>query len=175
MTTREKTKRKKEKDTWPKPWRSLPQASRAKSRCEWTLSRLQMASIQGMDLGGFYMWKLAAVRVWYRYDIVISYRVYMKGHFMSTGVIVTPYWIGYRRLRMRYPFHTLGRVISCWSERPYRVFFYMTSEWVIVPEWKCRFASCFFVKIPSLSDGRRVTLLENYCFVKFHVILTSGP
>ena len=85
-------------------------------------------------LGGVYMWKLAPVRVWNRHDIVISYRVYMKGHFVSTDVIVTPYWIGYRRLRMGYPLQTPGRVISCWSERPYRV--YMTSEWVFVPEWK---------------------------------------
>ena len=87
-------------------------------------------------LGGVYMWKLAPVLVWYRYDIVISYRVYMKGYFMSTDAIVAPYWIEYRRLRLRYPFQTPGRVISCWSERPYRV--HMTSEWVFVPEWKFR-------------------------------------
>ena len=82
------------------------------------------------------MWKLAPVRVWYRYDIVISYRVYIKAHVASTDVIVTPYCIGYRRLRMGYSFWTPGRVISCWSERSYRV--YMTSEWVFVPEWKSR-------------------------------------
>ena len=91
---------------------------------------------KGLLLGGVYMWKLAPVRVWSRYDIVISYRVYMKGHFMSTNVIVTPIWIGYWRLRMRFPFQTPGKVISCWSERPYRV--YMTSECVFVPEWKSR-------------------------------------
>ena len=89
------------------------------------------------------MWKLAPVRVWYRYDIVISYRVYMNGHFMSAerdcDAQVTPYWIGCRRMRVRYPFQTPRRVISpisCWSEQPYRV--YMTSEWVFVPEWKSR-------------------------------------
>ena len=76
------------------------------------------------------------VRVWNWHDIVISCRVYMKGHFMLTDVIVTPYWIGYRRLHMGYPFQTPGRVISCWSKRPYRI--YKTLEWVFVPGWKSR-------------------------------------
>ena len=56
-----------------------------------------------------------------------SIRVYMKG---------LPSWFGYRRLRMRYPFQTSGRVISCLNEQLYRVC--MTSEWVFVPEWKPR-------------------------------------
>ena len=37
---------------------------------------------------------------------------------------------------MSYPFLTPGRVISCWSERPYRI--YMASERVFTPEWKSR-------------------------------------
>ena len=49
---------------------------------------------------------------------------------------VTPYWIGCRRMRVRYPFQTPRGVISCWSEQPNRV--YLTSEWVFVPEWKSR-------------------------------------
>ena len=49
---------------------------------------------------------------------------------------VTPYWIGCRRMRVRYPFQTPRGVISCWSEQQNRV--YMTSEWVFVPEWKSR-------------------------------------
>ena len=69
----------------------------------WTISKSTLAfflletilkswSNNHVLLGGVYMWKLAPVRVWYRYDIVISYRVYMNGHFMSSNVIVTPRW-----------------------------------------------------------------------------------
>ena len=96
-----------------------------------TIQRWGKHSLPARFLGVVYLWKLAPVRVWYRYD-----RVYMKGDFMSTDVIVTPYWIKYRRLRMRFPFQTPRRVISCWSERPYRV--YRTSEWLFVPVWKSR-------------------------------------
>ena len=63
------------------------------------------------------MWKLAPVGVWYQYDNVITYRVYMKGHFMPTIMIVMPYWIGCQRLHMCYPFQTPRRVISCWSDQ----------------------------------------------------------
>ena len=60
---------------------------------------------------GVYMWKFAPVRVWYRYDIVISYRIYMKGYFLSTDVLLAPYWIEFRRLLMHNPFQTPRRGI----------------------------------------------------------------
>ena len=83
-------------------------------------------------------------------DIVISYRVYMRGLDFITlwhdrtlhpgrrvFKYVAPSWIRCWKLRMRYPFQAPGRVISRRDERSYRV--YMTSaEWVFVLEWKSR-------------------------------------
>ena len=54
-------------------------------------------------------------------------------------MIVTPSWIGCRKLRMCYPFLTPGGVISRRDEQSNRV--YMTSEWVFVKEWKSRYST----------------------------------
>ena len=78
----------------------------------------------------------------------ILFRVYIRGQFMSSNMTVTPSWIGCRRLRMRYPFQTPWRVKSSRNEQSYRV--YMTSEWVLVPEWKRKnYESAFVIIWPQ--------------------------
>ena len=70
------------------------------------------------------------------------------------------YWIGYRRLRMRYPFQTPRRVISFWSEQAYRV--YMTSKWVFVVEWKSRSGTVTWVNAHQYDSLRYEILFWNH-------------
>ena len=72
-------------------------------------------------------------------------------------VIVTPSWIGCRKLRMCYPFQSPGGVISRRDEQSNRV--YMTSEWVFVKEWKSRYGT-----VTGLSE-----LVPEWKSRRFHV------
>ena len=103
------------------------------------------------------MWKLASfIPVWqlwfHHFYTVLTLHEGMRFHSAFTSrdtscrltcvlkvnkfAIVTPLWIGCRKLCMRYPFQTPGRVISRWDKQSYCL--YMTSELVFVLEWKSR-------------------------------------
>ena len=94
------------------------------------------SNIVSFLLGGVYVRKLAPVRVSYRDDFLISYRVYKFACFSLSHEQNDNAILNCQKLRMRYPFQFTGRPISHRNKWSFRV--YMIPLRKFVPEWNSR-------------------------------------
>ena len=94
------------------------------------------SSIISFLLGRVYVRKLAPVRVSYRDDFLISYRVYKFACFSLSHEQNDNAILNCQKLRMRYPFQFTGRPISHRNKWSFRV--YMIPLRKFVPEWNSR-------------------------------------
>ena len=103
----------------------------------------QVTLVDGKDLVGVYMRKLAPARVSYWDDLFISYRVYIMTRslhiLLSEGtLLVDKIQVRFKiaNMCMHYPFQSTRRLISHWNLWSFRVYMILLRD--LVPQWNSR-------------------------------------